>query len=363
MGKSTAAWEVLRRWRALGVRTGYVDIDQLGMCLPTAPEDPDRTRLKARNLGAVVETFRAAGAQRLLVSGVATAHEAPVFAEHLPGAQITWVLLHLPSAELSSRLRAMGWQQGPIHETTRYAEEVAATSFADISLNVAGQSVADVADRLQEIPVRMEEPPRRSFTLGQPGSHAPIPMLWLCGARASGKSTVGWEVFQRLVGAGVRTLFLDLRQLGFVEPSAAGDPSNHAVRATNLGALLQLSDASAAVVTGAVETEREVRTYIDLLPPGIRPTLVRLQAEPKALRQRFLLRTRRVGWRETGDDLSGMPQRMLERCWREALAADERVDRCGIGDLVVETSGHDPVAIADKVLAAAPGWPDILGAR
>src|SRR5262249_7453372 len=91
VGKSAAAGEIFGRLQADGVRTGYVDTDQLGMCLPIPEDDPERTRLKARNLGAVVATFRQAGAERLIVSGVATAEEVAIFAAAAGGVAMSWV--------------------------------------------------------------------------------------------------------------------------------------------------------------------------------------------------------------------------------------------------------------------------------
>ena len=79
VGKTTVAWELFVRLAREGVPTGFVDIDQLGMCYapPTpqhwAPEptaDPGRHRLKTRTLDAVVANFRAAGARCLAVPGV-----------------------------------------------------------------------------------------------------------------------------------------------------------------------------------------------------------------------------------------------------------------------------------------------------
>src|SRR6266536_20097 len=79
VGKTTVTWELFVQLAREGVPTGYVDIDQLGMCYapPTprhwAPEpaaDPGRHRLKARALDAVVANFRDAGARCVVVPGV-----------------------------------------------------------------------------------------------------------------------------------------------------------------------------------------------------------------------------------------------------------------------------------------------------
>src|SRR4051812_23524774 len=70
VGKTTVGWQLYADLVDEGVPVGYVDIDQLGMCFPEQPTDPDRHELKARNLGAVVAWFEAAGCECVVVSGV-----------------------------------------------------------------------------------------------------------------------------------------------------------------------------------------------------------------------------------------------------------------------------------------------------
>lgn len=360
VGKSTAAWEVVGRLSAQDVRTGYVDIDQLGMCFPVAHDDPERTSLKARNLGPVVETFQAAGAHRLVVSGVVTAREAPAFTSSAAGSAITWALLDLEPTELRNRLQAMGWNAGAIADALLYADEVVASSFADVTLRVRGLSTADIAELLLELPTK---PARSAAVIPpplEPARPEPLPLLWISGARASGKSAVGWEVFENLIRAGVRTQFLDLQRLGFLRPGEDGDLGKHAIRARNLGSILRRSDARAAVVTGPVVADRELRAYAGALPPDTRLTLVRLRANPEELRWRLQLRAAGGGWREAGDDLVGILPEELDGRRRQAVAESERLDRAGMADVVVDTAGRSRATIAEQVLAEAPGWSQLL---
>jgi len=46
--KSAVGWALYDGLARSGTRAGFVDIDQLGMCLP-APPDPERFRLKERS--------------------------------------------------------------------------------------------------------------------------------------------------------------------------------------------------------------------------------------------------------------------------------------------------------------------------
>ncbi|MGF3055206.1 AAA family ATPase [Microbacterium sp. YY-01] len=77
VGKSTTAWALATMLVADGAASGYVAIDQLGMCYPAPDDDPDRWALKERALAAIAHEFRRAGAHRLVVSGVAWPDDPP----------------------------------------------------------------------------------------------------------------------------------------------------------------------------------------------------------------------------------------------------------------------------------------------
>src|SRR5262245_11761057 len=77
VGKSTVAWAIFTHLRGAETPVAYIDIDQLGMCYPEPAGDPTRNLMKARNLAAAAETFRAQGAEVLVVSGVSRNHGHP----------------------------------------------------------------------------------------------------------------------------------------------------------------------------------------------------------------------------------------------------------------------------------------------
>ena len=52
-----------------GFTAAFIDLDHIGFRRPVAASDTGNHRLKARNLAALWQTYRAAGAQRLIVSG------------------------------------------------------------------------------------------------------------------------------------------------------------------------------------------------------------------------------------------------------------------------------------------------------
>src|ERR1700709_922304 len=100
VGKSTTAWQLYLDLAARGVAAAYVDIDQLGMCYPARPEDPDRDRLKGLVLAAMLATYAAAGADVLVVSGVLEPTLIPWHHETLAGHDVTFTRLALGDDQL-----------------------------------------------------------------------------------------------------------------------------------------------------------------------------------------------------------------------------------------------------------------------
>jgi hypothetical protein len=95
--------------------------------------------VKARNLAAMWQTYRAAGAQRLIASGpVESEAAAKAYADALPRAAITLCRLHAGANELTRRIMLRGqggsWPQpgGPLAgQPTAYLLRVAATAAAE----------------------------------------------------------------------------------------------------------------------------------------------------------------------------------------------------------------------------------------
>src|SRR4029077_17414242 len=86
-----------------------VDLDQVGFCRPLPAGDTSGHRVKARNLAAMWQTYRAAGAQRLIASGpVESEAAAKAYADALPRAAITLCRLHAGASELTRRIMLRG---------------------------------------------------------------------------------------------------------------------------------------------------------------------------------------------------------------------------------------------------------------
>jgi adenylylsulfate kinase-like enzyme len=207
-GKSAAGWALYARLARSGARAGFADIDQLGMCLPAPPDDPERYRLKERNLSAVAGNFRAAGCDAVIVSGD-LGPSPGISSGTVPGASLTICRLRASPDELRRRLTSR--REGPdsVAGALRQAEELDRTCFADAYADTDGLTVAEVARLVRE---RCGGWPRERVAGAGADEAAPAPaagadgdVLLVCGATGAGKSAAGFEVFLRQLRAGGRT--------------------------------------------------------------------------------------------------------------------------------------------------------------
>jgi hypothetical protein len=371
VGKTTVTWELFVRLARDGVRTGYVDIDQLGMCYapPTsrhwAPEpadDPGRHRLKARTLDAVVANLGDAGVRCAIVPGV-TDPVRGVEIDLVPHAALTTCRLRAEPADLGRRLAARGSPTDDLAETMAYADALDRALGSDPCVDTTGLTVAEVADRVRArtgwpdlaTPIETPGPPRTVPT--------PVPgeILWLCGPAAVGKSTVGWQVYQQVRRAGVNAAFVDLDQIGFRRPVATGDPGDHRLKAANLAAVwrtFRAGGAACLIAVGPLDRPEDVLPYTAALPAAT-VTLCRLRAGREVLADRVARRGRgRTPARGlAGDELIGQPAARLREIVDRAAQIVEAMD--GVGDLSVDTDDRPADEIAAEILVRT-GWPSRL---
>jgi predicted ABC-type ATPase len=388
VGKTTVSWELFVRLAQEGIGTGYVDIDQLGMCYaPPTPEhwapepadDPGRHRLKARALDAVVANFGDAGARCLLVPGV-TDPVRGVETGFIPNAALTTCRLRAGPADLRRRLTSRG---NPLDDPARELADAEALDRAfatDRHVDTTGLTVAEAADRVRartgwpdRVRARTGWPDRGPARTGWPDLPGPIDgpslaqpvpdpipgeILWLCGPTAVGKSTVGWQVYQQVRRSGVNAAFVDLDQLGFHRPVPDSDPGNHRLKAANLAAVwrtFRAGGATCLIAVGPLERPSEVAAYTVALPAAT-ITLCRLHAGPEMLADRVARRARGLTptWGLAGDEIIGQPPaRLREIAARAARTADALA---GLGDLRVHTDDRPADEIAAQILRRT-GWP------
>jgi hypothetical protein len=258
--------------------------------------------------------------------------------------------LRTERAELTRRFTGRGGPAELVDDVLRVADALDANGIGDVTVDTSGLPVAKVARRVREStgwPV----------VAGGPSGAPPGPtdaggeILWLCGPTGVGKSTIGFEVYRRLLGGGPPTAFVDLGQLGFLRPAPADDPAHHRVKARSLAGLWQtFHDAGAhtMVVVGPVEDDAAVTTYTAALPAA-RITLCRLHAAPAELADRILVRGRGGSWPEPGDPLVGKPASHLRDVADQAASAAERLEHGALGAVRIDTTGLTVAEAADLV--------------
>lgn len=76
-----------------------------------------------------------------------------------------------------------------------------------------------------------------------------LPVVWLCGAPATGKSTVAWSLFHAIADQQICVGYIDIDQLGMVFPPRESDPDRHQVKTDALAAVMpNYADAGAQVL-------------------------------------------------------------------------------------------------------------------
>ena len=175
-------------------------------------------------------------------------------------------------------------------------------------------------------------------------STQPAPFLWLCGPSEVGKSAVGWEIFSRLIQAGIAACYLDTDQIGLCYPPPPQDPGNNHLMAANLAAMwpnYQAEGARCLIVSGCIDTPDLVPVYTAIPATGL--TLCRLRADREILRDRFLRRGRYTD--------------LIEAVQQEGDA----LDRSDFAPLCIDTTEMPAPRVADVILEKTGGWPGLDG--
>jgi len=160
-------------------------------------------------------------------------------------------------------------------------------------------------------------------------SNARLPVLWLCGAPATGKSTVAWQVLSDLADQGLCVGYLDIDQIGMLQPPPDGDPQCHQVKVDNLAGMMRnyrTAGAQVLVISGVIDPERGGEFAEAAVDADI--TFCHLTVDESTLRERLAAR----GW---PSDLADQAVNMMSGL------AD-----AGFVTTVIDTAGRDPVGVA-----------------
>lgn len=353
VGKSAVGWALYTELARSGARAGFADVDQLGMCRPAPPDDPERYRLKERNLSAVARNLGVAGCDAAVVSG--DLGPAPgISSGTIPGVSVTTCPLRASPGELRRRLTSGRGRPDLVAGALRQAAELDRTSPPDACVDTDGLSVAEVARLVRERCGGWPPEPAASAGAGTapaPAVGADGDVLLVYGATGAGKSAAGFEVYLRQLRTGVAAAYIDLDQIGFMSPLPPGDQGSHQLKARNLADLWRAYHAAGArrlVLSGAVPDQRAAALYAGALPAaGV--TLCRLHAGPAELARRISLRGQGLSWPQPGDPLIGQSEAHLRLVAEQSAAEAEELERSGRGDLRIDTDGRTVAEVADQI--------------
>ena len=174
--------------------------------------------------------------------------------------------------------------------------------------------------------------------------NARLPVLWLCGAPATGKSTVAWQVFGDLADQGLCVGYLDIDQIGMLQPPPDADPHCHRFKVDNLVGMMRnyrTAGAQVLVISGVIDPEHgdgfaEAAVDADI-------TFCHLTVDEPTLLERLAAR----GW----------PSEAAE----EAVIMMNGLADASFITTVIDTTGRDPVGLARdaaRLVTAASSNPD-----
>ena len=169
-----------------------------------------------------------------------------------------------------------------------------------------------------------------------------IPVMVITGPVGVGKTTIAGDISTLLADAGIPHACVDVDALRDAWPAPPDDRFNTALGLRNLAAIwrnFQAAGTERVVLADVVERRGDLDGYREAIS-GAEVTLVRLRAPVATLQAR-------VGKREAGAGCDWHLQRAAE------LAT--QMDRDALEDILVETDGRAPEAIAREILARS-GW-------
>jgi len=361
VGKSRVSWRIFTELAEAGAHVAFADADQFCMCYPAPDGDPGREHIKAKNIGALVPRYRAAGTHCMVVNGV-TDVQRNIYTELMPQASVTFCRLSADRDELALRLMGRDGSGDDLDElvaqTLDEADAMDASGFADVRIDTTGVPADEVAALVRE--GCRDWPGFRAASVSGESGNAPIEsaatradgkVLLICGATGVGKSTVGFQLYLQWLRGGLTAGYVDLEQIGLVRPDPANDPGRHQLKAGNLAAIWSTyhdSGATHLIATGPVDSDAALQTYVRALPAA-NVTVCRLHAGPDDLARRIMSRGEGGSWPQPGDPLRGQSAEYLRRVAHQAAADASALDRAAVGTLRIDTSGRTVDEIVDML--------------
>jgi chloramphenicol 3-O-phosphotransferase len=184
---------------------------------------------------------------------------------------------------------------------------------------------------------------------------AEVPLLLLCGAPGTGKSSVAWEIYWSLMREGVPVAHIDLDAIGYGPPGHSG---SFDLKFANVAALWRVysdTGASALVVSGLRRLQSDVLACAAAVPGSV-VTAVVLTVTAEEQRERILTRANtRYGLERGGGSSAQSPEALEQVVTSAGQQLEDETDE--ITDaLVLDTTGVPVVELARQLLRAT-AWP------
>ena len=151
VGKSDASYRLFARLWRKGVQTARLDLDELGMCHPAPPQDPDNHQVKAAVLGAAWPVFRDRDTSRLVLAGSAgNRDELDLYRAQVPDAEWTVCRLRVTAQVRDSRIDRRSQMLGSSAAESAFWAEVGQTEDAALDTASVADHVVDTDGRDRE---------------------------------------------------------------------------------------------------------------------------------------------------------------------------------------------------------------------
>lgn len=323
VGKSATAWHAFNASTTDAL--GYVDVDQVGMLYPDDDVDEYGYSLKNDAICALARNFAAAGAGRLLVSGIVDPRE-PGRAVRLDRADLRYCLLTVDDEVLRGRVAERGWDSVEADTIVAEQAELKDSSFAQAVIDTTEQTVGSVAERVMAELTAL--PPAQNDDGHVADAHQQVAMrsLFITGTRGVGCSTVGFGLARHTWSQGTRTGFADLGQLSFVRlPGTDTRIDEHLglFNLATLGSVFANRGAEVFIGNGHLMSTSQVSELRQHLPGT---TVIRLRADEEALRNHIHDRFGGNEARLIGDDLAHATPAHQEWVLNQALRGQQQMD-------------------------------------
>jgi broad-specificity NMP kinase len=347
-GKSTVAWQVFSDLADQELCVGYLDIDQIGMLQPPQDADTQGHRFKVDNLAGMVRSYRAAGAQVLVISGVIDPEHGHDFAEAAPDADITFCHLTVDEPTLRERLAARGCPSEAADEAMIMMGGLADALFVTSVIDTTGRDLAGLA---RDAAALVTAASSTSGTQELPECCVGAVTI-IIGPRAVGKSSVSWGMAMRRWVSGEPTVYVDLDQVGFLRPA----PSDASLQAANLGVIWRNAlsrGANRLIANGMVATNEDLA----ILRHAVRPApmqALRLAANPDTLWERIRARSAGGPARLINDDLENAAPEVQRHVYGVAVGQNVEYAASNLGDDVIDTTNLCIEEAVEQALEAHP---------